>query len=76
MEKQAKKNRILQDIGVITNNTYTDKDNIKLKNQIFNCYSILTTQPQEKSCKAKNLPYIQVMINDKPTHFVIDTGAS
>ena len=65
----------MQDIGVTTDITHTDENNIELKNQIFNCHTILTTQPQEK-CRAKNLPYIQVMINDKPTHFVIDTRAS
>ena len=34
------------------------------------------TQSQEQPFKAKNLPYIQVLINKQPTHFVIDTGAS
>ena len=34
------------------------------------------TQSQEQPFKAKNSPYIQVMINNQPTHFVIDTGAS
>merc|ERR1711954_184678 len=68
-------NSILQDIGVTTDTIHEDQNNIKIENQIFNCHNILTTQPQAKY-KAKNLPYIQVMINSKPTHFVIDTGAS
>ena len=34
------------------------------------------TQSQKPPFKAKNLPYIQVMINNQPTHFVIDTDAS
>ena len=34
------------------------------------------TQSQDQPFKAKNLPYIQVMMNNQRTHFVIDTGAS
>merc|ERR1712082_186711 len=68
-------NSILQDIGVTTDTTQADLDTIETENQIFNCHDILTTQPQAK-CRAKNLPYIKVMINSKLTHFIIDTGAS
>merc|ERR1711954_540383 len=68
-------NSILQDIGVTTDTTQADQDTIETENQIFNCHDILTTQPQAK-CRAKNLPYIKVMINSKLTHFIIDTGAS
>ena len=69
-------NKILQEIEVITDNTSTDKDSNKVENQILNCYPVMHTQSQEQPFKAKNLPYIQVMINDQPTHFVIDIGAS
>merc|ERR1711954_265785 len=68
-------NSILQDIGVTTDTMQADQDTIETENQVFNCYDILTTQPQAK-CRARNLPYIKVMINNKLTHFIIDTGAS
>ena len=48
----------------------------KVEKQILNCYPVMHTQSQEQPFKAKNLPYIQVLINKQPTHFVIDTGAS
>ena len=68
-------NNILQDIGVTTDTIQADQYTIDTENQIFNCYDIFTTQLQA-NCKAKNLPYIKVMINNKLTHFIIDTGAS
>merc|ERR1711954_284010 len=76
-------NRILQDINVITDNIGTCKQNEqKIQNnqnnskQRLDYYPVLHTQSQKPIFEAKNLPYIQVMINNKLTHFVIDTGAS
>ena len=69
-------NEILQDIGVITDNVSKYNNCDKVEKQILNCYPVMHTQSQEQPFKAKNLPYIQVMINNQPTHFVIDTSAS